>query len=144
MRTSALIAAALAGVVSAWPKFSGTASAITGGGGIYPTGGGIYPTATAGYFPSSSGAATYTGLPYSTGKKSYYPSGATGSGQIGPTGTGNGGGSGSGQSTLVPTTITYTSDVPTTTTSTIYITNTITTTISKFFISPAVKNVPYS
>lgn len=136
MRTSAFVAAALAGVASAWPKFSGTASAI------YPTGtgahlgpgpvsinhhssGGFFPSGSGGVFPSGSGAASYTGKHHSTGVYSHSQSGA------GPTGTGYGGGSGGGHSTLPPTTITITGNVPTTTTKTVEITNTITTTISK-------------
>ena len=140
MRTSAFIAATLAGVASAWPKFSGTASAIKGSGGIYPTGTGvplgpgpvsIKHHSSGGYFPSGSGAATYTGKHHSTGVYSHHQSGATGSGHVGPTGTGHGGGSGAGHSTLAPTTVTITGNVPTTTTKTVEITNTITTTISK-------------
>ena len=160
MRTSAFIAATLAGVASAWPKFSGTASAIKGSGGVYPTGtgvplgpgpvsinhhssGGFFPSGSSaatytgkhhssgGFFPSGSGAATYTGKHYSTGVYSHSKGGATGSGHVAPTGTGHGGGSGGGHTTLVPTTITITGNVPTTTTKTVEFTNTITTTISK-------------
>ena len=128
MRTSAFVAAALAGVASAWPKFSGTASAI------YPTGTGphlgpgpvsINHHSSGGFFPSGSGTASYTGKHHSTGVYSHSQSGA------GPTGTGHGGGSGGGHSTLPPTTITITGNVPTTTTKTVEITNTITSTISK-------------
>ena len=152
MRTSAFVAAALAGVASAWPKFSGTASAIyptgTGAhlgpgpvsinhhssGGFFPSGSGA-PTYTSkhhssgGFFPSGSGTASYTGKHHSTGVYSRSQSGA------GPTGTGHGGGSGGGHSTLPPTTITITGNVPTTTTKTVEITNTITSTISKPHIS---------
>ena len=131
MRTSAFVAAALAGVASAWPKFSGTASAISGSGGIYPTGSGIiYHPSSSGVYPSGSGAPSYTRKHYSTGGYSHSQGGATGSGQVGPTGTGHGGGSG-GHTTLTPTTITITGNVPSTTTKTVEITNTITTTISK-------------
>ena len=140
MRTSAFIAATLAGVASAWPQFSGTASAIKGSGGVYPTGTGLSHStgpasinhhSSGGIFPSSSGAASYTGKHYSTGLYSHSQSGATGSSQAGPTGTGHGGGYGGGHTTLAPTTITITGNVPTTTTKTVEITNTITTTISK-------------
>ena len=139
MRTSAFVAATLAGVASAWPKYSGTASAISGSGGIYPTGTGlphgpgpvsVHHYSSGGVVPSVSGAASSTGKHYSSGGYSHSQGGATGSGQVGPTGTGHGGGSG-GHTTLVPTTITITSNVPTTTTKTVEITNTITTTISK-------------
>ncbi len=142
MHTSAFIAATLAGVASAWPQFSGTASAIKGSGGIYPTGTGvplgpgpvsIKHQSSGGFFPSSSGAATHTGKPHSTGVSSHHQSGATGSGHAAPTGTGHGGGSVPGHSTLAPTTITITSNVPTTTTKTVEVTNTITTTISKLY-----------
>ena len=140
MRTSAFIAATLAGVASAWPQFSGTASAIKGSGGVYPTGTGvpqgpgpvsINHHSSGGFFPSGSSAATYTGKHYSTGVYSHSKGGATGSGHVAPTGTGHGGGSGGGHTSLVPTTITITGNVPTTTTKTVEFTNTITTTISK-------------
>ena len=135
MRSSVLIAATLSGVVSAWPQLHGTAGT---GGPIYPTGTGIphgpgpvsLPSVV---FPPSgrpTGFPTYTTKPLSTG--GVFPPGGHGTGiSGGATGTGTGG-SGNGPSTLPPSTITITSDVPSTTTKTVLVPTTIITTVRKF------------
>lgn len=152
MRSSVFVAATLAGVASAWPRWQGTAG-TSGTGGIFPTGTGIPHgpgpvSIPSGVFPPSI-LPTGTGRPHGPGPVSipggmFPPSGSpTGfptytskpisSGGVFPGGPGTGtGGSGPGHSTLPPSTITVTSDVPTTTTKTVEYTNTITTIVRKF------------
>ena len=161
MRSSVFVAATLAGVASAWPRWQGTVG-TAGTGGIFPTGTGIphgpgpvsipsgvfppsiLPTGTgrphgpepvsipSGVFPPSG---SHTGFPTYTSKPissgGVSPGGPVNGISGGATGTGIGG-SGPGHSTLPPLTITVTSDVPTTTTKTVEYTNTITTTVGKF------------